>query len=174
LREALIALRKDDDEAQQILLASVKVSILSRHNETFLPSLRTLLDQPSYPPEVLGWYACYLLFTLEDFNEFFGFVTNHIVGEYYKDLAHALINENYIGYTRLVERGSRYDKALILGSPGDKRMKRRLIEVIGKCYYRVEVEWFNMFGTTVQDRWEREGDMYIIRRQQQKPKIASS
>jgi len=174
LREALIALRKQDEEGKQILFASVKIGILSHHNETFLPSLRTLLELPTYPPVIHGWYALYLLFTLEDFSEFFAFVTSLAVGEYYMRLAHALINGNYIGYTRLVERGSCYDRALIVDTPADKRMKRRLVGIISKCYYRVEVEWFNKLSCNAQDRWERDGDMYIIRRQQQKLQKAPS
>jgi len=174
LREALIALRKEDEEAEQILLASVKVGIRSHHNETYLPSLRTLLEQPTYPPVIHGWYALYLLFTLEDFSEFFAFITSHAVEEYYIRLAQVLMNGDYIGFTRLVETGSRYDRALIADTEADKRMKRRLVEVIGKCYYRVEVEWYNRLGANAPDRWERDGDMYIIRRRRQKPENAPS
>ena len=165
LREALISLRKQDTEAQDILLASVQVGILSHHNETYLPSLRALLEQPKYPSNITGWYGLYLLFILEDPYEFYSFTSTYVVDPYYRNLALALINWNYIGYTRLLGQGTHFDKALIIDSPADRRMKKRIVEVVGKCYYRVEVAWFNKLSKT--DRWKQEGNMYIIRRQKQ-------
>jgi hypothetical protein len=164
LREALISLRKKDTEAQDILLASVKVGILSRHSETYLPSLRTLLEQPQYPSTIPGWYGLYLLFILEDPYEFYSSASTHTIEQYYTDLALALINGNYIAYTRLIGQGTHFDKALIIDSPADRRMKKRIVEVVGKCYYRVEVAWFNKLSKT--DRWTQEDNMYIIRRRQ--------
>jgi hypothetical protein len=156
-------LRKEDQEAQYILLASVKVGILAHHGETYLPSLRTLLTLPNYPHCIHGWYALYLLFILEEFSEFYIFTAQHAVDESYTALARAVINGNYIAYTNLVENASRFDKALILDSPGDTRLKNRIVQVIGKSYYHVEVTWFNTLAKT--DRWTQEGNMYIIRRQ---------
>ncbi len=170
LREALISLRKQDTEAQGVLLSSVKVGILSRHSETYLPPLRTLLEQPEYPSSIPGWYSLYLLFILEDPSEFYTFTSTHTVDSYYTDLALAVINGNYIAYTRLLGQGTRFDKALIIESPADRRMKKRIVEVVGKCYYRVEVAWFNKLSKT--DRWKQEGNMYIIRRQQQLQKAS--
>ena len=164
LREALISLRKQDTEAQDILFASVKVGILSYHSETYIPSLRTLLEQPNYPSSILGWYGLYLLFILEDPNEFYSYTSTHPIDPYYTNLALALINGNYIAYTKLLGQGTRFDNALIVDSPADRRMKKRIVEVVGKCYYRVEVTWFNKLSKT--DRWKQEGNMYIIRRQQ--------
>ena len=170
LREALVSLRKHDTETQDILLSSVKVGILSRHSETYIPSLRTLLEQPEHPSSIPGWYSLYLLFILEDPSEFYTFTSTHTVDSYYTDLALAIINGNYIAYTRLLEQGTRFDKALIMESPADGRMKKRIVEVVGKCYYRVEVAWFNELSKT--DRWKQEGNMYIIRRQQQLQKAS--
>jgi hypothetical protein len=170
LREALISLRKRDTEAHDILVASVKVGILSRHNETYLPALRTLLDFPSYPPEIKGWYSLYLLFVLEDPFEFYTFTSMNPVDSYYERLALALINRNYIAYAKLTRKGTRFDKALILGSPGDVKMKQRVVDVVGKCYYKVEVEWFNQLSKT--NLWEQEDNMYIIRRPLQKTQKA--
>jgi len=166
LREALISLRKQDVEAEEILVASVKVGILSHHGETYLPSLRTLLEFSSYPPTIPGWYGLYLLFILEDPYEFYSFTSTIQVNPYYKKLAIALIHGNYIAYTKLIGSGSRFDKALIMDSPGDIRMKKRVVDVVGKCYYRVGVGWFNRLSRT--HRWTQEGNMYIIRRQLQK------
>jgi len=166
LREALISLRKRDVEAEEILVASVKVGILSHHGETYLPSLRTLLEFSSYPSTIPGWYGLYLLFILEDASEFYTFTSTVQVASYYKKLAMALIHGNYVVYSKLIGRGSRFDKALIMDSPGDIRMKKRVVDVVGKCYYRVEVGWFNRLSRT--DRWTQEGNMYIIRRQLQK------
>jgi hypothetical protein len=163
LREALISLRKEDQEAQDILVASAKVGILSHHGETYLPSLRTLLTLPSYPSCIVTWYALYLLFILEDLSEFYAFTSLHPVDHAYKDIARAIVNGNYIAYTNLLREGSRFDKALIVDSPGDIRMKNRIIEVVGKCYYRVDTAWFNRLSNT--NQWPREGNMYIIRRQ---------
>jgi len=170
LREALISLRKRDSEAQDILVASVKVGILSRHSETYLPSLRTLLEQPTYPSSICGWYGLYLLFVLEDPYDFYGFISTHPVDTYYMRLAIAIINGNYIAYTKLLGEGNRFDNALIIDSPGDRRMKKQVIEVVGKCYYRVDVSWFNRLSKT--DRWTQEGSMYIIRLQQQQQKAS--
>lgn len=166
LREAVISLRKQDAEAQEILLVSCKVGILARHSETYLPSLSTLLQLPNYPPEIHGWYALYLLFIIEDPYDFYAFTTTHPVRTYYTSLAKSLINGNYITYTSLLERGSRYDKALIISSPADTRMKKRITEIIGNCYYCVNVAWFNRLlgpsGST--DKWPKEDNMYIIKR----------
>ena len=170
MREALISLRKKDNEAQDILLASVKVGILSHHSETYLPSLRTLLEQPQYPENIRGWYGLYLLFVLEDPYEFFLFTSTSLVNAYYTRLAHSFINGNYVSYTKLLGQGTRFDKALITDSPGDIRMKKRVVEVVGKCYYRVDVEWFNRLSKT--DQWEQEGSVYIIRRRQQSQKAS--
>jgi hypothetical protein len=170
LREALISLRKQDTEAEDILLASVKVGILSHHTETYLPSLRTLLEQPNYPSSILGWYGLYLLFILEDPYEFYSYTSMHSIDPYYINLSLAVVNGNYIAYTRLLEQGTRFDKALIVESPADRRMKKHIVDVVGKCYYRVEVAWFNKLSKT--DRWKQEGDMYIIRRQKQLQKAS--
>jgi hypothetical protein len=164
LREASISLRKQDVEAQDILLASVKVGILSRHVETYLPSLRTLIEQPQYPPCICGWYGLYILFILEDPDEFYQFTLTYQIDPYYMHLALAIINGNYIAYTRLLGRGTRFDKAIAIDSPADIRMKKRVVEVVGKCYYRVDIAWFNRLSRT--DRWKQEGNVYIIRRQQ--------
>ena len=166
MREALISLRKEDDEAQQILIASVEVGILTRHGETYLPSLRTVLQFPKCPKEVRGWYALYLFFVLEDAVEFYSFTVDHHVDSYYLDIARASINGNYIAYTALVRKGTRFDKALIQQSPADIRMKKRIIDIVGKCYYRVEIAWFNKLSKT--DRWEQDGNMYIVKRQPQR------
>src|SRR5271170_2492039 len=166
LREALISLRKQDAEAEEILVASVKVGILSHHGETYLPSLRTLLEFSSYPSTIPGWYGLYLLFVLEDPYEFYTFTSTTPVNSYYKKLALAVIHGNYIAYTKLLAQGSRFDKALITDSPGDVRMKKRVVDVVGKCYYRVDVGLFNRLSRT--DRWKQEGNMYVIRRQLQK------
>jgi len=164
LREALISMRKQDGEAQEILLVSCKVGILARHSETYLPSLSTLLQFPDYPPEIHGWYALYLLFVLEDPFEFHTFTTTRPVNTYYTSLAKALINTNYVTYTDLLEKGSRYDKALIVASPGDTRMKKRITQVIAKCYYRVNVAWFNrLLGGDNTNIWPQEDNMYIIK-----------
>jgi hypothetical protein len=165
LREAVISLRKQDVEAQEILLVSCKVGILARHSETYLPSLSTLLQFPHYPPEIHGWYALYLLVILEDPFEFYTFTTTHPVNSFYRSLAKSLINGNYIAYTNLLEKGSRYDKALIISSPADTRMTKRITEVIGKCYYRVNVSWLNrLLGGSNIDKWPQEDNMYIIKR----------
>lgn len=165
LREALISLRMRDAEAEEILLVSCKVGMLAHHSDTYLPSLSTLLQFPSHPPEIHGWYALYLLFILEDPYEFYNFTTTHPVDTYYTSLAKSLINGNYIAYTSLLERGSRYDKALITSSPADIRMKKRITEAIAKCYYRVNVSWFNrLLGVQSTDKWPKEDNMYIIKR----------
>jgi hypothetical protein len=166
LREALISLRKEDQEAQDILLASIKIGLLAHHGETYLPSLRTLLELPNYPASIRGWYALYLLFILEDPYEFFMFTSIHTVDSYYTQLALAVIHGNYITYTKLLRKGTRFDKALIINSPGDIRMRKHVVDVVGKCYYRVDINWFNRLSNT--DRWEQEGNMYIIRRPPQK------
>jgi hypothetical protein len=167
LREALIALRKRDDEAQEILLASARVGILTKHTETYLPALSTLLQFPSYPPYVRGWYALYLLCVLEDFYGYFVFASKNTLEPLYTRLASSLINGNYIAYTRIIGEASRFDKALILDSPADTRMGERTIKVIGKCYYRVEVPWLNKLRCKT-DQWTKEDNMYITRRQIQK------
>jgi hypothetical protein len=164
LREALISLRKQDTEAQDILFASVKVGILSHHGETYLPSIRNLLEQPKYPSCIRGWYGLYLLFILENPSEFFTFMSTTPVDSYYTNLALAIIHGNYIAYTKLLEKGTRFDKALIIDSPGNITMRKRVVDVVGKCYYRVDVSWFNKLSKT--NLWKQEGDMYIIRRQQ--------
>ena len=166
LREALISLRKQDPEAEEILVASVKVGILSHHGETYLPSLRALLELPNCPSTIPGWYGLYLLFILEDPFEFYTFTSTTVVNSYYKKLAVALIHGNYIAYMKLLGKGSHFDKALITNSPADIRMKKRVVDVVAKCYYRVEVGWFNRLSRT--DRWKQEGNMFIIRRQLQK------
>lgn len=171
LREALISLRKEDAQAYDILLASVKVGILSQHGETYLPSLRTLLEHPNHPSCIHGWYGLYLLFILEAPYEFYAFTSTHPVDPYYMHLALAMVNGNYIAYTKILGQGSRFDKTLIKESPGDLRMKKLVVEVVGKCYYRVDVAWFNSLSKT--DRWRQEGNMYIIRRQQQQLQKAS-
>jgi hypothetical protein len=166
LREALISLRKQDAEGEEILIVSVKVGILSHHGETYLPSLRTLLEFSNYPSNIPGWYGLYLLFILEDPYEFYNFTATIPLNSYYKKLALAVIHGNYITYTKLLGQGSRFDKALITDSPGDVRMKKRVVDIVGKCYYRVDVGWFNRLSRT--DRWKQEGNMYVIRRQLQK------
>jgi hypothetical protein len=167
LREALISLRKQDAEAQEILLVSCKVGILAHHSETYLPSLSTLLQFPVHPPEIHGWYSLYLLFILEDPFEFYSFTTTHSVNNHYISLAKSLIDNNYITYTNLLETGcSRYDKVLILSSPADTRLKARLTEIINKCYYRVNITWCNRLlgpNNTTQ-KWPQEDNMYIIKR----------
>ena len=166
LREAVISLRKQDIEAQEILLASCKIGILAQHSETYLPSLTTLLQFPTHPPEIHGWYSLYLLFLLEDPVEFYTFTTTHPVNKSYLSLANCLINNNYITYTNLLEAScSRYDKALIFSSPADTRLKNRLIQVINKCYYRVNVPWLNrLLGIKRIEKWPQEDNMYIIKR----------
>jgi hypothetical protein len=167
LREALISLRKQGDEAIDILIASAKVGILTRHTESYLPSLSTLLRFPSYPSYIRGWYALYLLCVLEDPFEFYMFTSTNALESFYKRFAVALIHGNYITYTRLIAEATPFDKALIVDSPADMRMKERMTNVVGKSYYRVEVPWLNKLRCKV-DHWKIEDDMYIIRRQGQK------
>jgi hypothetical protein len=164
LREALISLRKVDDEAQQILLASIKVGILAKHTESYLPSLITLLTFPTYPPRIHGWYALYILFILEDPVEFYTFTIQHCIPQYYMDLAKALINGNYIAYTNILSNLSNFDKCIILQSPADTKMRRRIVDVVGKCYHQIDISWFNTLTKT--NRWSKEGNMYIIKRLQ--------
>ena len=164
LREALISLRKEDTEAHDILLASIKVGILAKHTESYLPSLITLLTFESYPSIIQTWYALYILFILEDPFEFYTFATKYTLPQYYMDLAKALVNGNYIVYTNLLSPASRFDKSIVLGSPADIKVKKRIVEVVGKCYHQVDVSWFNRLSTT--DRWKRDGNMYIIKRLQ--------
>lgn len=166
LREALVSLRKRDDVARQVLFESARLGILTRQGETYLPALRALLEFPDHPPVIRGWYALYLLFIVESPCEFYMFLSTNLLDHYYTNLALAVIRGNYIAYTRLLDNGSRFDRALIENSPGDIRMKKRIVQVVGKAYYRVEVSWFNRLSKT--DRWEKEGNMYIIRRPAQK------
>jgi hypothetical protein len=118
---------------------------------------------PSYPRYIHGWYALYLLFVLEDLSEFYAFTRLHTVDEFYTALARAVINGNYIAYTNLLRKSSRFDKALIHHSPGHARMEKQIIKVVGKCYYRVESIWLNNLTHT--NQWPQEGNMYIIKRQ---------
>lgn len=167
LREALISLRKQDEQAQEILLASAKVGVLTKHTESYLPALSTLLQFPSYPSYIRGWHALYLLCVLEDPFEFYVFSARNALEPFYQRLELAFINGNYIAYTRLIGEASRYEKALIVDSPADTRMRERIVKVVGKCYYRVEVPWLNKLRCKP-DHWTKEDNMYIIRRQIQK------
>jgi len=180
----LISLRKQDDEAIEILQASVKMGIISRHPETYLPSLLTLLSF-STPPQtqVLEYYALYLLFILEDLFEFYLFISQHtlsstpksrktenVIPQFVTDVANAFVSGNYIVYSRILEKADRFEKALILHSPGDLKMRTRLSKIIAKCYYRVEIDWFDTLVNDTRENalpknWEKEGNMYIIRRQ---------
>ena len=168
IREALISLRKVDEQAQEILLASIKIGILSSHPETYFPSLRTLLTFPSFPSTIQGWYSLYLLFILGDTFEFFHFCTASNVPQYYFHLGLAVVRGNYITYAKLVQEGSRFDKALIVNSPGDLKMRKHILNVVGKSYYKVEIDWLD--NLTPQNRWDKQGTMYIIRNMTHKPR----
>src|SRR5947207_9194754 len=122
-------MRKQDDEATEILLASIKLGILSRHKETFLPSINTLLHFPYYPPCVVGYYALYLLFILEDFSEFYSFSAIHKLDPFYTATAKSLVHRNYVAYTRLLHSAKPLDKALIIDSPADIRLRSHIINV---------------------------------------------
>lgn len=157
-------MRKQDDEAQDILVASAKVGILTRHTETYLPALSTLLQFKSYLACIPGWYALYLLCVLEDSFEFYAFASAHALEPFYKRFGLALTHGNYIAYSRLIGEASQFDKALIVDSPADIKLRERTVKVIAKCYYRVEVPWLNKLRCKT-DQWTKEDNMYIIKRQ---------
>jgi hypothetical protein len=163
LREAALSLRKQDDEARDILLASIKLGVLLRHKETYLPSLNTLLQFPSYPPCIVGWYALYVLFLLQDFGEFYFFTTTHRVDEYYSKLAKSLVRGDYIVYAQLLEKASPFDKAIIIDSPGDVTLRKHTLNVISKAYRKIPCSWLHTLRCTAPSTWSQVNNVYILR-----------